>query len=58
VEVGDESLGERAARVAEVLQMVDLTDSADRLAATFSGGIVRRLELTRALSIPSDDVRF
>jgi ABC-2 type transport system ATP-binding protein len=40
---------ERAARVAEVLQMVDLTDSADRLAATFSGGMVRRLELAQAL---------
>jgi ABC-2 type transport system ATP-binding protein len=40
---------ERASRVAEVLEMVDLTDSADRLAATFSGGMVRRLELAQAL---------
>ena len=29
--------------------MVDLTEAADRLAATFSGGMVRRLELAQAL---------
>ena len=29
--------------------MVDLTDAADRLAATYSGGMVRRLELAQAL---------
>ena len=29
--------------------MVDLTDAADRLAGTFSGGMVRRLELAQAL---------
>jgi ABC-2 type transport system ATP-binding protein len=40
---------ERGARVAEVLEMVDLTEAADRLAATFSGGMVRRLELAQAL---------
>ncbi len=40
---------ERAARVAEVLAIVDLTDAADRLAATYSGGMVRRLELAQAL---------
>ena len=40
---------ERAARVAEVLQIVDLTDAADRLASTYSGGMVRRLELAQAL---------
>jgi ABC-2 type transport system ATP-binding protein len=40
---------ERAARVDEVLQMVDLLDAADRLAGTFSGGMVRRLELAQAL---------
>jgi ABC-2 type transport system ATP-binding protein len=40
---------ERAARVAEVLEMVDLSEAADRLAATFSGGMVRRLELAQAL---------
>jgi ABC-2 type transport system ATP-binding protein len=40
---------ERAARVDEVLAMLDLTEAADRLAATFSGGMVRRLELAQAL---------
>ncbi len=40
---------ERAARVAEVLEIVDLTDAADRLASTYSGGMVRRLELAQAL---------
>jgi ABC-2 type transport system ATP-binding protein len=40
---------ERASRVNEVLQMVDLLDAADRLASTYSGGMVRRLELAQAL---------
>jgi ABC-2 type transport system ATP-binding protein len=40
---------ERAARVDEVLALMDLTDAADRLAATYSGGMVRRLELAQAL---------
>jgi ABC-2 type transport system ATP-binding protein len=40
---------ERRDRVAEALAMVDLSDSADRLASTFSGGMVRRLELAQAL---------
>ncbi|MGF7233640.1 MAG: ABC transporter ATP-binding protein [Frankia sp.] len=40
---------ERAARVAEVLAMVDLSDVADRVAGTYSGGMVRRLELAQAL---------
>jgi ABC-2 type transport system ATP-binding protein len=40
---------ERAARVAEALEMMDLTDAADRLAGTFSGGMIRRLELAQAL---------
>jgi ABC-2 type transport system ATP-binding protein len=40
---------ERKARVDEVLAMVDLSDSADRLAGTFSGGMIRRLELAQAL---------
>jgi ABC-2 type transport system ATP-binding protein len=35
--------------VAEVLDLVELTDVADRLAATYSGGMVRRLELAQAL---------
>jgi ABC-2 type transport system ATP-binding protein len=40
---------ERAARVAEALEAVALTADADRLAGTFSGGMVRRLELAQAL---------
>ncbi|TCC60946.1 ATP-binding cassette domain-containing protein [Kribbella pittospori] len=40
---------ERAGRVAEVLEIVDLTDASDRLASTYSGGMVRRLELAQAL---------
>jgi ABC-2 type transport system ATP-binding protein len=40
---------ERKERVAEVLAMVDLDDAADRLASTYSGGMVRRLELAQAL---------
>ncbi|MEU1180023.1 ATP-binding cassette domain-containing protein [Streptomyces sp. NPDC005820] len=40
---------ERAARVAQSLAAVDLTDAADRLAGTYSGGMVRRLELAQAL---------
>ncbi|MCW2491548.1 MAG: putative transporter ATP-binding protein YfiL [Frankiales bacterium] len=40
---------ERRGRVDEVLEMVDLSDAADRLAATYSGGMVRRLELAQAL---------
>ena len=40
---------ERAERVAQALTAVDLTDAADRLASTYSGGMVRRLELAQAL---------
>ncbi|MEW1642905.1 MULTISPECIES: ATP-binding cassette domain-containing protein [unclassified Streptomyces] len=40
---------ERAARVSQALRAVDLTDAADRLANTYSGGMVRRLELAQAL---------
>jgi len=40
---------ERTERVDEVLAMVDLTDVAGRLASTYSGGMVRRLELAQAL---------
>jgi ABC-2 type transport system ATP-binding protein len=32
-----------------VLELVGITDAADRLAATYSGGMVRRLELAQAL---------
>ena len=40
---------ERTERVDEVLAMVDLTGDARRLASTYSGGMVRRLELAQAL---------
>jgi ABC-2 type transport system ATP-binding protein len=40
---------ERAAQVQAVLEAVDLTEVADRLAKTYSGGMVRRLELAQAL---------
>ncbi|MEU2336643.1 ATP-binding cassette domain-containing protein [Streptomyces sp. NPDC006654] len=40
---------ERAERVAQALAAVDLADAADRLAGTYSGGMVRRLELAQAL---------
>ncbi|MFE6029416.1 ATP-binding cassette domain-containing protein [Streptomyces niveus] len=40
---------ERAARVAQALDVVDLTGAADRMAKTYSGGMIRRLELAQAL---------
>ena len=40
---------ERAERVNEVLAAMDLLDAADRLAGTYSGGMIRRLELAQAL---------
>ncbi|MGW3185270.1 ABC transporter ATP-binding protein [Kitasatospora sp. NPDC001119] len=40
---------ERAARVDQALAAVDLTEAAERMAATYSGGMVRRLELAQAL---------
>ncbi|WP_079125057.1 ABC transporter ATP-binding protein [Streptomyces lushanensis] len=40
---------ERAERVAQALEAVDLTGAADRMAKTYSGGMVRRLELAQAL---------
>ncbi|MEU7433415.1 ATP-binding cassette domain-containing protein [Streptomyces sioyaensis] len=40
---------ERAARVTQALEAVGLTDAAGRLANTYSGGMVRRLELAQAL---------
>ncbi|MHA5052441.1 ATP-binding cassette domain-containing protein [Streptomyces sp. SD15] len=47
--VFDVSRRERAARVDQALAAVDLSDAADRLAKTYSGGMVRRLELAQAL---------
>jgi ABC-2 type transport system ATP-binding protein len=40
---------ERATRVEESLSAMGLTDAADRLAGTYSGGMIRRLELAQAL---------
>ncbi|MEU9336884.1 ATP-binding cassette domain-containing protein [Streptomyces sp. NPDC048290] len=40
---------ERAERVRQALTAVGLADAADRLASTYSGGMVRRLELAQAL---------
>ncbi|MGW2052645.1 ABC transporter ATP-binding protein [Streptomyces sp. NPDC001840] len=47
--VFDVSRRERAERVAQALEAVDLTGAADRLAKTYSGGMIRRLELAQAL---------
>lgn len=47
--VFDVSRRERAERVGQALAAVDLTDAADRLAKTYSGGMIRRLELAQAL---------
>ncbi len=47
--VFDVSHRERAARVQQALEAVDLLEAADRLAKTYSGGMVRRLELAQAL---------
>jgi ABC-2 type transport system ATP-binding protein len=41
--------GARADRVTEALEAMELLDVADRLAATYSGGMVRRLEVAQAL---------
>ncbi|MFJ4923461.1 ABC transporter ATP-binding protein [Streptomyces sp. NPDC088725] len=47
--VFDVSRRERAERVAQALAAVDLTSAADRMAKTYSGGMIRRLELAQAL---------
>jgi ABC-2 type transport system ATP-binding protein len=40
---------QRKARVADALEVMGLSDVADRMAGTYSGGMVRRLELAQAL---------
>jgi ABC-2 type transport system ATP-binding protein len=40
---------ERKARVADALDVMGLGDVADRMAGTYSGGMIRRLELAQAL---------
>ncbi|MEU5014869.1 ATP-binding cassette domain-containing protein [Streptomyces sp. NPDC021749] len=47
--VFDVSRRERTARVDQALAAVGLTDAAGRLAKTYSGGMIRRLELAQAL---------
>ena len=47
--VYDVTRRELRARVDEALEAVALTDAAERLASTYSGGMVRRLELAQAL---------
>jgi len=47
----------RERKVEEVLEMVDLTDRADSLVKTFSGGMRRRLEIARGL-MHSPEVLF
>jgi len=40
---------ERSARIAAALEFMGLSDSAQRLARTYSGGMIRRLELAQAM---------
>lgn len=40
---------ERGARIGDALKLMGLTESADRLAKTYSGGMIRRLELAQAM---------
>ncbi|WP_433858642.1 ATP-binding cassette domain-containing protein [Streptomyces kronopolitis] len=47
--VFDVARRERAARVSQALAAVGLADAAGRLAKTYSGGMIRRLELAQAL---------
>jgi ABC-2 type transport system ATP-binding protein len=48
---------EAFARAEELLELVDLTDAADRLTKTYSGGMKRRLDLASAL-VHEPDVLF
>lgn len=40
---------ERARRIADALQFMDLQDAAGRLVATYSGGMIRRLEIAQSM---------
>lgn len=40
---------QRKSRVAETIEMMGLSEAADRKASTYSGGMIRRLELAQAL---------
>jgi ABC-2 type transport system ATP-binding protein len=41
--------GERRRRIADALQFMGLADAADRLVRTYSGGMIRRLELAQSM---------
>ncbi len=45
----DIAAAERRARIDEALHFMDLDDAADRLVRTYSGGMIRRLELAQAM---------
>jgi len=45
----DVASGERAELIAEALRFMALDDAADRLVKTYSGGMIRRLELAQAM---------
>ncbi|MBZ5559436.1 MAG: ATP-binding cassette domain-containing protein [Acidobacteriia bacterium] len=40
---------ERAARIADALTLMELTDAADRLVREYSGGMIRRLEIAQSM---------
>ena len=41
--------GERGPRISEALAFMDLTDARDQLVRTYSGGMIRRLEIAQAM---------
>jgi ABC-2 type transport system ATP-binding protein len=43
------SSGERRSRIAAILPLLDLAEAADRLTRTYSGGMIRRLEIGQAI---------
>ena len=55
--VYDVPASERAERISQALEMVELTDRADSTVMTFSGGMKRRLEIARGI-LHTPDVLF
>jgi ABC-2 type transport system ATP-binding protein len=45
----DITRSKRAQRIAEALEFMDLKDAADKLVATYSGGMIRRLEIAQSM---------